>query len=85
MHELINWTLGKLQIAPLKFRCIWILHLEVLEFGFYLLKFGGVWILPPNISEFGPSKILGVFGFYLLKFGVFGFYTLKEFGSVKSK
>ena len=56
-----------LDITPLKFESVWILHLEVLEFEFYLLKFGGVWILYPEVSEFG---------FYLLKFGVFRFYTL---------
>ena len=30
---------GKLQITPLKFGGDWILHPEVLEFGFYPLKF----------------------------------------------
>ena len=38
---------------------VWILHHEVLEFGFYLLKFWSVWILHPEVSEFG---------FYPLKF-----------------
>ena len=62
MHELINWTLGKLQIAPLKFRCIWILHLEVLEFGFYPIKFEDICILHSDVSKFGscPLKFGGV-------------------------
>ena len=53
---------GKLQVTPLKFRSIWILHLEVLEFGFYLIKFRGVWILHFNISkfEFYSLKFVGV-------------------------
>ena len=34
--------LGKLQITHLKFGSDWILHPEVLEFGFYPLKFGDV-------------------------------------------
>ena len=50
----------KLQITLLKFRDVWILHLEVLEFGFYSLKFRGTWILHQKISEFG------VFEFYTL-------------------
>ena len=33
---------AKLQTTPLEFGDVWILHLKVLEFGFYLLKFGGV-------------------------------------------
>jgi len=41
---------GKLQITLLKFEGVWILHLEVSEFGFYSLKFEGVWILHPDIS-----------------------------------
>ena len=44
---------SKLQIALLKFGGDWILHPEILEFGFYLIKFGGVWILHPDVSEFG--------------------------------
>ena len=35
-----NLIKGKLQIALLKFGSVWILHPEVLIFGFYLLKFG---------------------------------------------
>ena len=55
-----NKKRAKLQITTSKFGCVWILHLEFLEFGFYPLKFGTVWILHPNISKFG---------FYGLKFG----------------
>ena len=33
---------AKLQTTPLEFGDVWILHLKVLEFKFYLLKFGGV-------------------------------------------
>ena len=32
----------KLQITPLNFESVWILYLEISEFGFYPLKFGGV-------------------------------------------
>ena len=32
--------MGKLQITPLNFGCVWILYLEISEFGFYPLKFG---------------------------------------------
>ena len=31
---------GKLQITPLKFGAVWILHPETSEYGFYPLKFG---------------------------------------------
>ena len=31
---------AKLQITPLKCGGVWILHLKILEFGFYPLKFG---------------------------------------------
>ena len=41
--------MDKLQITPLKFGSIWILHFVVSEFGFYSLKFGGFWILYPKI------------------------------------
>ena len=34
------YLLGKLQFASLKFEDIWILHPEILEFGFYPIKFG---------------------------------------------
>ena len=51
---------AKLQTIPLKFGSVWILHLKILEFGFYLLKFGGIWILHPKVSKIG---------FYPLKFG----------------
>ena len=44
---------GKLQITPLNFGGDWILHPEVLEFRFYLLKFGDVWILHLDVLEFG--------------------------------
>ena len=33
---------AKLQITPLKFGDVWILHFEVLEYGFYHLKFGDI-------------------------------------------
>ena len=42
IHGII--TLLYLDITPLKFESVWILHLEILEFGFYPLKFGSVWI-----------------------------------------
>ena len=58
MHQ--NKLKVKLQITLLKFRDVWILHLEVLEFGFYSLKFRDTWILHQKISEFG------VFEFYTL-------------------
>ena len=60
---------GKLQITPLKYGGNWILYPEISEFEFYPLKFGDVWILHPDLSkfEFYPH-ILGVFGFYSLKF-----------------
>ena len=51
-----------MQITPLKFGGIWILHLKVLEFGFYLLfrfyfpKFVSAWILHTKFSEFGELK-----------------------------
>ena len=35
---MINIKLGKLQITPLKFGSVWILHPEISEFGFHLLK-----------------------------------------------
>jgi len=35
---MINIKLGKLQITPLKFGSVWVLHPEVSEFGFYPLK-----------------------------------------------
>ena len=41
----------KLQITPLSFGDVWILHLEVLEFGVYLLKFR-VFGFCTNVSEF---------------------------------
>ena len=44
---------GKLQITPLKFECVWILHPEVSEFGFYTLKFESVWIVHLDVSKFG--------------------------------
>ena len=34
------FTLGKLQITPIKFGGVWILQTKILEFGFYTLKFG---------------------------------------------
>ena len=43
--------MSKLQITPLKFGSVWILHHKVSEFRFYPLKFGGVWILYHEISE----------------------------------
>ena len=53
----VIWKLkGKLQITLLKFGSNWILHFEVLEFGFYPLIFGGVWILHPDVLEFGGVK-----------------------------
>ena len=48
----------KLHLTPLKFRGNWILHLEILEFGFYPIKFE-------------------VFGFYILTFQNLGFTPLK--------
>ena len=47
---------GKLQISPLKFEHIWILHSKVLEFGFHPLNFRGVWILHSKVYEFGGVK-----------------------------
>ena len=35
---MINIKLDKLQITPLKFGSVWILHPEISEFGFYPLK-----------------------------------------------
>ena len=58
MHQ--NKLKVKLQNTPLKFRDVWILHPEILEFGFYPLKFRGIWILYQEISEFG------VFEFYTI-------------------
>ena len=43
-NTLANIYIGKLQITPLKSRGVWILHLKVSKFGFYILKFGEVWI-----------------------------------------
>ena len=51
---------AKLQITLLKFGDVWILHLEISEYGFYHLKFEDVWILHLKVSEYG---------FYYLKFG----------------
>ena len=42
----------KLQITPLSFGDVWILHPEVSEFGVYLLKFR-VFGFCTNVSEFG--------------------------------
>ena len=55
IYRMFNvYIYGKLQITTLKFGDVWILHFEVSEFEFYLLKkFGRVWILYPNVSEFG--------------------------------
>ena len=39
-----------LQITPLKFGSDWILHPEILKFGFYPLKFSDVWISHSNVS-----------------------------------
>ena len=39
-----------MQITPLKFESVWILHPKVSEFGFYIPKFGGVWILNSQIE-----------------------------------
>ena len=36
------FSLGKLQITPIKFGDNWILHSKVLEFGCYPLSFGDV-------------------------------------------
>ena len=47
---------AKLQITPLKCGGVWILHHDILEFGFYPLKLGSVWILHPNVLEFGGVK-----------------------------
>ena len=60
---------GKLQITPLKFGNVWILHLEVLKFGFYPFTFGvfRFYILTFQNLDFTPY-ILEVFGFYFLKF-----------------
>ena len=33
---------GKLQITPLKFEGVWILHPEISKFGFYFLKFRSI-------------------------------------------
>ena len=41
---------GKLQIAPLKFGVVWILHLKVSEIWFYTLKFGSISNSHPSIS-----------------------------------
>ena len=41
---------GKLQIAPLKFRVVWILHLKILEIWFYTLKFGSISNSYPSVS-----------------------------------
>ena len=60
--------IGKLQIKPLKFGCVWILHPEVLEFRFYSLKFGNIWILNPNVLEFEFYSI--IFGFYTPNFEI---------------
>ena len=49
-----------MQITPLKFESVWILHPKVSEFRFYSLKFWSVWILDLDVSEFG---------FYIPKFG----------------
>ena len=58
----------KLQITPLKFGSVWILHHKILNFGFYFLKFEDVWILHIYISEYG---------FYPLKFIPPNFETLR--------
>jgi len=42
-----------LQITPLKFGSVWILHFEVLKFGFYPHEVWGVWILYPDVSKYG--------------------------------
>ena len=50
------FLVGKLHITFLKFGSDWILHIQVLEFGFYPHE---VWILHLDVSEFR---------FYTLKF-----------------
>ena len=44
--------LGELQTISLKFGNIWILHTEILEFGFYPINFESICILYLNVSEF---------------------------------
>ena len=67
-----------MQIIPVKFRGVWILHSEILEFEFYPLKFGDVWILHLDVSKVE---------FYALNFrGVWILYPkVSEFEGVKSK
>ena len=59
MHKFVYKYNYKLQITPLKFKDVWILHFEISKFRFYPLKVGGVEILDPDILEFGfyHSKI----------------------------
>ena len=58
-----NKKQGKLQITPLKFEGVWILHLKVSEFRFFSLKFGGIWIL----HHMGAFCAIGLSLFYWAK------------------
>ena len=77
-----------MRITPPKFGGDWILHPEILEFGFYPLTFESVWILHPDIQnlDFTPY-IFGVIGSYSLKFRSVWILHLKvsEFRGLKSK
>ena len=42
-----------MQIIPLKFGSVWILHPKISEFEFYPPEVLGIWILHPSVSEFG--------------------------------
>ena len=64
-----NKKQSKLQITPLKFGDVWILHPKVLEFGFSPLKFWGTWILHHmgafcaiGLSLFCWAKVCSVVG-----------------------
>jgi len=59
--RILKWKLKKqyisivpksypLQIIPLKFGDVWILHPKISDFGFNTLKFESVLILHPNVS-----------------------------------
>ena len=55
-EQVLILNTDKLQIAPLRFRGDLILHLEVLEFGFYPLEFGmfGFYTLMFQNLDFTP-------------------------------
>ena len=66
-----------MKITPLEFGGVWILHPEILEFGFYPLKFRSVWSLHIDILKFGINP---------LKFGcVWILHPKFKFQGIKSK